>query len=271
MPDPAPSASSQQITELLRHRHKPPEWATFAELRAGTGYGVGRDQRIDFFAMNLFPSNRGLSIAYEIKTSRGDFTRELDHPEKRRFAESVATDCYFALPHGMVKPDEVPEGWGLLELNAGGLHRIKFSTQRRIEGWPLWFTFSLARRCSDSPPKLPAAAWRYAMREITDAELLEIAKEAGNRTIETERQRIVDETKNHIFGSSQYQQLLELQREVSRLTDIFDCTPESLRSWSKEQRISALAKHELNDMVYARNALDKIIGRATPPPQGDNP
>lgn len=37
---------SRSILELLRSRHSPPEWAAFPELRAGTGYGSGAEQRL---------------------------------------------------------------------------------------------------------------------------------------------------------------------------------------------------------------------------------
>ena len=93
-----PKMTSDNIIGLLKakHPHDKGEWATFAELRCGTGFS--NEQRIDFFAMNTWPSKKFRSVAYEVKLSRADFFNELKNPKKREFAESVSHECYFAVP-----------------------------------------------------------------------------------------------------------------------------------------------------------------------------
>lgn len=139
------SDETYRLLQLLRDRHTPnEEWATFAELRGATGYD--NPQRIDFFAVHLWPSKGFNSIAYEIKVSRNDFKKELDHPRKRAFAESVSHQCYFVTPSGLVQADEIPEGWGLMVADAGGLKIKKHALQRTDVKWPQSFMVSLARR-----------------------------------------------------------------------------------------------------------------------------
>ena len=121
---------TRRIIELLRYRHAPPEWASFSELSTSTGAQMAR--RLDFFAMSCWPSSGQHAIAYEVKVSRRDFAREIEDPSKRRHAEDVASECYFVTPHGLLKPDELPEGWGLIEAGAE-LRRVKVAAQRRVE------------------------------------------------------------------------------------------------------------------------------------------
>jgi hypothetical protein len=189
--------SARAIIEQLRLLHSKDEnqWAVFAELRAGTGYD--NQQRIDLFAMNLYPSNNFRSIAYEVKISRADFVNEIKKPKKRKFAESVAHECYFAVPHAMITSDEVPEGWGLYEINAAGPRRTKIALQRDSVTWGQSFVASIARRSADDPPTLPVEMWRVAGREINADELIELTKtlqadavESAVRTARaTERER----------------------------------------------------------------------------------
>lgn len=166
--------TAAQITALLQHRHAAPEWGNFVQLPSNTG---GINRYLDFYAINLWHSKRYLKIAYEIKVSRSDFNHELDNPLKRRFAETVADECYFAMPINMVSPDEIPQGWGLIEMNKGGLRVKKRATQRAIENLPMSFIASLARRLSDPPQQLPAATWLLAGQEIDQARLTSAANE----------------------------------------------------------------------------------------------
>lgn len=144
------------LIQLLREHHvtgRQGEWATFVELRGSTGFV--NDQRIDFFAVHTWPSKRYQSIAYEVKVSRGDFLKEIRHPEKRRFAESVASKSYFVAPIGLIKSHEVPEGWGLMEPKRGtrSLRIIKHAEERTSVKWTQHFMMSMIRRAADTLPR----------------------------------------------------------------------------------------------------------------------
>lgn len=77
----------------------------------------------------------GVSCLIECKTSRADFLAD----RKKRFRitpELGMGDWRFMLtPKGMVKVEELPEGWGLLETNG--------KTIRKIHGFPpntMWYS-----------------------------------------------------------------------------------------------------------------------------------
>lgn len=176
------------VINLLRIRHAPPEWATFAELQTHVN---GHDRRLDFFAFNCFGSKRFLRIAYEIKLSRADFFRELADPRKRLPAERFANECYFVARAGQIDPSELPEGWGLVEQvkGAGGLKKKKQAAQRMTDTLPVEFVAALARRTADPAPVLPPIFWKYAGKEIPADSLREFADvRVRLRAEETERQ-----------------------------------------------------------------------------------
>jgi len=82
--------------------------------------------------MDCFSSHRFERIAFEVKVSRRDFAMEIDHPEKRLSAEKIANRCYFVVPQGLVARDEVPEKWGLMEVNKAGLRKAKNGQWRDV-------------------------------------------------------------------------------------------------------------------------------------------
>ncbi len=151
--------TTQTILELLKVMHSPSrgrdEWALFPELNVGTGAKGGR--WIDLWVVNMYPSKGNKKIAYEIKVSRGDFLRELEDPLKRSGAEAVSNECYFVAPTGLIQPQELPEGWGLLELTTGSL-RKKVSAPYHEVKLTEAFIYSILRRSSRAEKQNPPTA-----------------------------------------------------------------------------------------------------------------
>jgi hypothetical protein len=215
---------------LLEDRHAGSEWGTFVELNASTG---GRGGRIDFFAMNLWPSNRFLKVAYEIKVSRADFAKELANPRKREDAEALADECWFATPVGMVRPDEVPEGWGLIEMVANGLRVKKRARQRKIESLPLSFVASIARRSKQPSPSLPKVLWLNAGRELDENTVLQVIEERF--VAETARIERAAQDRAWDKARETYARQVEIAELVrQRLGWQYSVNPKSLSCWFDE-------------------------------------
>lgn len=182
--------TSQVLIHMLREKHSPKEgWATFQELPTTTGF-AGQPRYIDFFAFNVWPSTNYRTVAYEVKVSRSDFLNEIKDPTKRQPAEEFASECYFVVPTGLIKPDEVPEGWGLMTGGDGGLRTVKIATQRQMgKDLPVKFVAALARRCADenAPKGVPAPLWKYLGEEVTFEQLLK-AQKLDLKKIEEEAQ-----------------------------------------------------------------------------------
>lgn len=64
----------------------------------------------------------GRSILVECKTSRADYLADKNKIFRRCEEMGMGDVRYFAAPKGLLKPDELPEGWGLLEV---GKHQIR--------------------------------------------------------------------------------------------------------------------------------------------------
>lgn len=58
----------------------------------------------------------GRSVLIECKASRADFFADAEKPH-RKAGTGAGEQRYFLTAPGLVKPEELPEGWGLLELH----------------------------------------------------------------------------------------------------------------------------------------------------------
>jgi len=59
----------------------------------------------------------------ECKTSRADFFSDQKKHFRRYPENGMGDQRYFLVPHGLVKPRDLPEGWGLLELKGERVYR----------------------------------------------------------------------------------------------------------------------------------------------------
>lgn len=190
-----PAQKTRQILELLRIKYEKPEWATFAEFGVASDFG-GR--RIDFLALNCWESKKFMRVAYEIKVTRQDFNLELEEPDKRNGAERIANQCYFAMPSGLVKVDEIPEGWGLMEMTKTGLKKRKNAKYRNDVETPTTFVLSLARRCVDGPSVLPKVVWLQAGQEVDAEGLVAAANQDMDQIKRRIRHELLDEVESSV-------------------------------------------------------------------------
>lgn len=253
-----PSQKTRQILELLRIRHQPPEWATFAEF--GAGMGSGSSRRIDLFTFNCHESKRWMRVAYEIKVSRSDFNNELADPTKREGAETWANECYFAMPTGLVKADELPEGWGLVELNKGGLRKKKNAMWRDNGDFPAWFVALVARRSEDAPPILPKLVWLQGGQEI-DADGLVAA--AGKKMSSIKR-RIRYELRDEVEQDHKIElrRLRDLERYIKWDLGPQYTEPDKLNAWLKRNSDVTYKQRQgriVNALGQIRDRIDALL------------
>lgn len=91
------------------------------QVRNLTGYQY-TVRYADAISMGLWPS-RGLELhGFEIKVSRSDWLRELKDPAKAEAFGSLDR-WWIVAPKDMVKLEELPKGWGLLEWNGTALRQ----------------------------------------------------------------------------------------------------------------------------------------------------
>jgi hypothetical protein len=124
---PANGHTERSITRLLEERYtgkaansgNGPAWAWVPQVRNAAGFDARRT--CDGIAMSLWPS-RGLELhGHEIKCSRSDWLMELRDPSK---AEQFTVLCdrwwLVTASKDIVKPGELPPGWGHMAVNSAG-------------------------------------------------------------------------------------------------------------------------------------------------------
>ncbi len=57
------------------------------------------------------------SVLVECKVSRSDFLADRAKPFRQKAELGVGCERFYLVPRGLVRPDELPLGWGLLELH----------------------------------------------------------------------------------------------------------------------------------------------------------
>ncbi len=168
--------TSEDIKRALRFKFSAPEWAWFCELRDAAGFQSLR--ALDFWAIHTWPSKGHLTVAAEVKVTRGDFIRELNNPSKRESAENYARETYFAAPKGLIKPEELPERWGLIEVGEKGNARTTVrAAQREEPHLNLSFIAAVVKRGFEHENTLFKAEDRLAAAR-EEADRLEAAIEA---------------------------------------------------------------------------------------------
>ncbi|HSN72088.1 MAG TPA: hypothetical protein VLT59_11290 [Steroidobacteraceae bacterium] len=103
-------------------------WLVIDELRDATGFASRC--ATDVIAIGMYKSRNFEFHGIEIKTSRSDWLHDLNNPAKN---DTVAAQCDFwwiAADKGVVKADELPDGWGLYTPSGSGL-RATVRARRR--------------------------------------------------------------------------------------------------------------------------------------------
>lgn len=61
----------------------------------------------------------GHSVLVEVKVSRSDFLADKKKPFRKNPSMGMGSERYYCCPNGMIKPTELPEGWGLIYVTNG--------------------------------------------------------------------------------------------------------------------------------------------------------
>jgi len=71
----------------------------------------------------------------EVKVSRADFLRDKKKPFRRLEENGLGHYRYYCVPKGLIDPRELPEGWGLIQVNAQNKARLYVKPQRKKTNW----------------------------------------------------------------------------------------------------------------------------------------
>jgi hypothetical protein len=69
------------------------------------------------------------SVLVESKVSRADFLADRAKPFRLKAENGVGCERYYLAPRGLIRTDELPIGWGLLEVCGREIERVKASAK----------------------------------------------------------------------------------------------------------------------------------------------
>lgn len=106
------------MARLRRHYIKPGEQFAGGIFVPECGLNGSTGSRVDALYVGFTNSSGRMLVGHEVKVSRADWRRELEHPGK---ADTWADEChawYVVAPDTtIVPPEEVPAAWGLMVIN----------------------------------------------------------------------------------------------------------------------------------------------------------
>lgn len=115
---------------------------------------------IDFIAADKWPGHPyGSSLAlhgHEVKVSRSDWLTELRDPEKSEAFRRYMHHWWLVVPDkSIVKPGELPTGWGLMTIAGGKLRAVTKAPRYEPEPLPLDLSISFAAAAARTAHKEP--------------------------------------------------------------------------------------------------------------------
>lgn len=105
-----------------------------AEFRSSDVLSLAAVVRPDVFSLEPTTNLANIRpLVHEVKVSRADALADFRNPEKRLAYACIAEEVYFVTPAGLIQPDEVPSGCGLVwEAELGAFEFVKNVKRRRM-------------------------------------------------------------------------------------------------------------------------------------------
>jgi len=159
--------TSNDIKKLLHNKYCAPSYAFFTEVGSSTG---GACRYADGIAASLWPSTGFEFQGFEIKTSHSDFLNELKRQDKSDEIMKFCDRWWIVAPAGIVKKEELPATWGLIEVKGNGkLYTTKHAPLLKHTRPEPGFIAMLLRRATEGMiPYASLDSFREDCRKIAD-------------------------------------------------------------------------------------------------------
>lgn len=118
--------TARDIIRLLEQKHRKDIFQ--AEVKTGATHGNSGLLKLDGWAMKHSWANP-LTIGYEVKVSRADFLGD----DKWHLYRQYCDEFYFVAPPGIITPEELPEGVGLMLVSKNGRRLYTKRKAHRVE------------------------------------------------------------------------------------------------------------------------------------------
>lgn len=112
------------------------------------------------------------SVLVEVKVSRSDFLA--DRKKQRHHVRGMGQERWYLTPPGLVRPEELPDGWGLAEADKV-IRVVKHPTRSHL----LRNEVTDAEVCFRDAPVLYSLAWRHLNPTALDRSARGVSAEAA--------------------------------------------------------------------------------------------
>jgi len=230
--------TTESIHRMLAERYSGSEWAYLTEAPDGTG--MKKQRTADAIAIGLWSKNAGQFHGFEVKSSRSDWTSELQNPEKSRSWRSVVTSFWLVAGRGVAKLQEVPPDWGFLEVanNGESLKIRKQPLHVARESVPLNYVGAMVRRAAEEMPH----AVREQLRDV-DGQL----RKSYNNGRDAEKK----------IASWIVQRNEQLEAIMQNLTQLLGRSPEYLKA--DDMTVMLLKAAQSGRLSNVSNAMSNVL------------
>lgn len=127
--DDCDKATTAAMEQRIAYTFGNPQWHTMFQVRNAGGFDA--DRTCDAMTVGLWPSTNHKIVGFEIKVSRADWLREIKDPWKSEAFAKFCDEWWLVIQKAdMVKPGELPDGWGVMVPHASGLKRVHHAKGR---------------------------------------------------------------------------------------------------------------------------------------------
>ena len=168
--------TERQMLDLLHRRYSqvnPGNGARYAcaeHVKNQAGFDARRCA--DFIAVDCWPTGGIRLHGHEVKVSRSDWLHELKQPDKAEAFKRYMDHWWLVVPDAaIVKPGELPEGWGLLVL----------SRRSSTGSWPNYHA-ARTEECLRAKVKAPQLAAEPMPKEMLATLMRSTVKTAKRRS-----------------------------------------------------------------------------------------
>lgn len=194
---------------------KNPDFGVFVpEVSINGTWGVGR--RCDAVYAGFTSASGRILVGHELKVSRSDWLHELRELDKADYWSDACHAFYVVAPNGVVDPEELPHGWGLMNPpERANAKRFKIVVKAHVK--------------QDFNP--PWDAVRSIMARAETLKRHQLTKEIGSRVheqVQAERKSIEDSARASVRFERQRRELL-----IEKVEETFGV---KLASWTTVER-----------------------------------
>lgn len=231
----APAMSARELLERLRRHYLKPGPLPGGIFLPEVGWNGATGSRVDAVYVGFTSTSGRILVGHEVKVSRSDWRHELDQPGKADPWHDQCHAWYVVAPSTDIVPaEEVPEGWGLMVVNARTMTRldVKIKAKVRPHHTPSW---NAVRSIMARQDTLRAESIEAYRREALDKARAEVEQR--------ERERLNERAAAH--GRREAEIVAAIERELG-------C---SFSDWSHDQHVTPETFTDALLIARARRAL----------------